>query len=657
MEQGIKIKIGADIVEVTKSLNDLQNDLKSLQDQLRNSTGVEFVRLNKEIERTQEIMRTLGNVGKTGFDQFGQKLESTVSTVTKLGQSANRVNFTPISQTLRDAGNFAISANTGFLAISNNVPYVIDEFVRLKQETGSAKNAFSLLAGSLAGPTGVVALIGVAATVIPILAGKFLQSEEKAKKAAKSNNDFADSLKNINQGLASEASKITGLVGVLNNDAESRERKLRAIKELKQIQPDYFSQLDLEDGKVKNLARSYSNYLGSLLSIGQAQAATKKLEKVFDELLDVNEKLSGSSSFKNNLSESDRLANRAAEKLKELGVNVSNLNIAYSKLNPEQKKWLDLYTKYTNVKTIDLTGETKQLEDRKKVLQNQVLVYSDLISSNSQYVKVTDDSRDATDKFGEKLRETLESLRQYNSEFSKYVSNGDQSINDQFKNTSNQASIFKDIFKDNMKLGDEPKIEIDTRIDTSDLIAADRAIEQSKKQTDALKQSWSQISGIIANSVSGAFTQFVADVRAGKDVFESFGNAVLDAFMNMVTGLIAVIIEAQVLAALLQAFPALNGALSALGAVSNVVGAAGSIRKNASGGIATSAQLGIVGEAGPEAIIPLSQLGYLMQQVNPGIGNMNGGGVNVNVQGALVARGTDMVAVFNRSKKSMNRVG
>jgi hypothetical protein len=45
----------------------------------------------------------------------------------------------------------------------------------------------------------------------------------------------------------------------------------------------------------------------------------------------------------------------------------------------------------------------------------------------------------------------------------------------------------------------------------------------------------------------------------------------------------------------------------------------------AEGGIVTSAQLAVIGEKGPEAVIPLSKLGDL--------GGM-GGGITVNVHGA-----------------------
>ena len=575
---------------------------------------------------------------KVGADvqQAVNGLKQVEQQANSMGKAAAKVNFTPISQTLRDAGNFAISANTGFVAISNNLPYVIDEFVRLKSETGSTKNAFSLLVGTLAGPAGIVSLIGVAATVIPILAGKFLQAEEKAKKAAKSNDDFAESLKGINSSLASEAAKVTGLVAVLNNDAESRERKIRAIKELKSIQPDYFGQLDLENGKVTNLALSYKNYLGSLLKVGEAQAATKKLAAVFDELLTVNEKLSGSASFSGTLSESQKLAQRAAEKLKELGINVQQLNVAYSKLNPEQKKWLDLYQKYSSIKTFDLTGETKALEERKRVLENQVLVYSDLIGVQSEFVKI-----DGTDK----VNKEVEAYGKLNGVLQQVAIN-QQKITD--------GEDAQNLLNQRFSLAGLGEKQISTKRGN---FYKNPQLEGEYEQVNKLKEEYQALAQVIASGVSGAFTQFINDVRSGKDVFESFGNAVLDAFANIVSGLIAVIIEAQILAALMEAFPALAGALSALGAVSSAVGAVSQIPKNASGGIATSATLGIVGEAGPEAIVPLSQLGYLMQQVNPGISSFGGGGVSVNVQGALVARGTDMVAVFNRSQRSMNRVG
>jgi phage-related minor tail protein len=50
----------------------------------------------------------------------------------------------------------------------------------------------------------------------------------------------------------------------------------------------------------------------------------------------------------------------------------------------------------------------------------------------------------------------------------------------------------------------------------------------------------------------------------------------------------------------------------------------GGVTAFANGGIVTKPTLGLVGEAGPEAIIPLSQMG-----------NMGGGGVTINVTGGL----------------------
>ena len=56
----------------------------------------------------------------------------------------------------------------------------------------------------------------------------------------------------------------------------------------------------------------------------------------------------------------------------------------------------------------------------------------------------------------------------------------------------------------------------------------------------------------------------------------------------------------------------------------------------ANGGIVTGPTLAMVGEKGPEAIIPLSQLG-----------NMGGGGVTVNVTGGLATSAEIGQAVVN----------
>ena len=72
---------------------------------------------------------------------------------------------------------------------------------------------------------------------------------------------------------------------------------------------------------------------------------------------------------------------------------------------------------------------------------------------------------------------------------------------------------------------------------------------------------------------------------------------------------------------------------------------------HAEGGITTGPSIGMIGEAGPEAIMPLSKLGNMMNNTF-NAGAMSGGGGQQN--GSFVLKGNDLVLALQRSNSSLN---
>jgi hypothetical protein len=102
--------------------------------------------------------------------------------------------------------------------------------------------------------------------------------------------------------------------------------------------------------------------------------------------------------------------------------------------------------------------------------------------------------------------------------------------------------------------------------------------------------------------------------NAIKDFFDSLWNGIVDAFnagVERIKSAISAIVSAYNSAVSIVSTP-IKAAVSAVKSV---------VSKFADGGIVSSPTLGLVGEAGPEAIIPLSRLGSV------------GGGITINLQG------------------------
>lgn len=81
--------------------------------------------------------------------------------------------------------------------------------------------------------------------------------------------------------IAVEESKVKSLIVVLNSEHAEREKKVAALNELKSVSPAYFGQLELEDGKVKNLTESYKKYSAAILNNAKLQAVANQYGEVF----------------------------------------------------------------------------------------------------------------------------------------------------------------------------------------------------------------------------------------------------------------------------------------------------------------------------------------------------------------------------------------
>jgi hypothetical protein len=119
-------------------------------------------------------------------------------------------------------------------------------------------------------------------------------------------------------------------------------------------------------------------------------------------------------------------------------------------------------------------------------------------------------------------------------------------------------------------------------------------------------------------------------------------------FVNIAKSIAAAIIQATIFQAILTAFPELRAIFAASGALQSAFGYSG---PRATGGITNGPSMALVGEAGPEAIIPLSKLsGMLNTTFNAGAMN-GGGGVG---GGSFVLKGNDLVLALQRSNYSLN---
>lgn len=109
-------------------------------------------------------------------------LENTVGQAQRRVGQYERAQFS-LNQVLREAPAFAYSLQTGFMAISNNLPMLVDEFKKLREATGSNFSALKVLIGGLFSFQTALLVAITAATVYGKEIGQFFKGLTKGTEA------------------------------------------------------------------------------------------------------------------------------------------------------------------------------------------------------------------------------------------------------------------------------------------------------------------------------------------------------------------------------------------------------------------------------------------------------------------------------------------
>ena len=165
-----------------------------------------------------------------------------------------------------------------------------------------------------------------------------------------------------------------------------------------------------------------------------------------------------------------------------------------------------------------------------------------------------------------------------------------------------------------------------------------------EERAKSLNQAYENFANTLTSNVTSGLMDVWSALEQGKNPLDAIGQM----FVNIAKSIAAAVIQATIFEAILTAFPELKAVFRASAALQSAFGYSG---PRATGGITNGPSMALVGEAGPEAIIPLSKLsGFLQTTFNAGA--MSGGGMGGN--GQFVLKGNDLVLALQRSNYSLN---
>ena len=252
-----------------------------MAEQLKIVIDADVVKAMGGLKQLEKSFKTTENSAKSFGVNVAKGTQQATAALAKIPNTANSAAFA-----LTNVGRVAQDLPFGFLGIANNLNPLLESFQRLKAESGSTKKALSALGSSLMGAGGIGLALSVVSSLLVVFGDRLFKTKKSAEEAESKVKTLNDTLKSIQGDAAKEAANTAGLIAVLKNEAETRERKVAALKELKQIQPEIFGQLKLEGNAVAGLDTAYQAYIQTLRLVITAKLKQAQIEQVTQKILE-----------------------------------------------------------------------------------------------------------------------------------------------------------------------------------------------------------------------------------------------------------------------------------------------------------------------------------------------------------------------------------
>jgi hypothetical protein len=572
----LNINIGANTTDFQSSLQKAENLLKQFESALKKATNVgEINYLNTQIKN---LNGTISGI------------KTQMSGVTKPTHDATNA--------LSNLSRVAQDAPYGFIGIANNLNPLLESFQRLRDKTESTGGALKAMVAGLTGPAGIGLALGVvsslAVTYSKEISAFFKGPTDELKKFREELNKLSkDVYKVAGEAQANRAIGINLVDVIVGKDINAAKTALKSLQDL------YKDNKKIQDAKIGNDKAYYTNLvnLASLqeLAIGkesinedqlkqlivkrkqlnaQRNAELKEAEKLeaifgFPKAVRVSsEKMRVGIKYDAELATLDRLIAEASAKNKEFVQAVSVFETPDPKTKPSP---IVNYAREEN-KALNLElAKMKALKDKMKSIGLDPL---DTFKTKAETIAEEDKRKSY---FNKQTKDLLEQ-----------------------SNISGFGAKMQGIFK-------KDKAQLESE-------------DAEKKRLEDLTQSYARFAETLSGTVTNALFTMYDAMQQGENPLKAIANM----FLQISRNIAAAVIQALILEKIMNAFPALKGAFTALGLVGNALSGA-----KVAGSIINSGNNGSSFNAGDVA-------------------NNNAS------QGQFVLKGSDLVLATQRANNNLN---
>lgn len=632
MNEDFIFRLGADVSSFTKSITEVEAELKNARAAVKTALGDDLVQANRYVEDLEKSLKDLKAVGVQvpGSKEVANGLKN----IAPAAQKAQNT-LTGLSGVVRDLP-------FGFIAIQNNLPILADQFTALSKESGGVGGALKNLGGALIGPAGIAFAFGAVTSIVTSLIQEYGSLGEALNVILGITKPLTEAQKAYNKAsfeaagnATAEEAKVSILTKTLLDSKKPQADRLAAYGELKKVAPDVVAGI-----KDENALTNASNILIAANSKLRAESVRLKVQEAgITAALTTNE---------------TKIAELRAKLIK------ADAKYVQSSAALNKAKQQAIITGFGSV-----TAEEAALDafnnsaNAVNELRAQIKV---LTTENQTYLNQLDPVVLGLAKINEQTRDQIEGLKESNKETQTAESNAKkraealkrEAIAIEKRNAAERAARTE-------------RVPLQVSFDIAAIGKQDYGALYKKNVIDKFKEAQKQVGGIevpvnlpkidtaailqslkdVQNATAERRAQILkeANLQAATDLLKStFFSPVQDLFTDLLNGADG-------------AFKAFAKAV--LSAINQIVA-----KIIATGVIKLIAMLaspgGFAGAGGFKGLLKGigSALGFSFGGIaNPNFGNVTGGGMAMSGAVNVVLRGQDLVGALNRTNAQINRVG
>ncbi len=589
--------------------------------------------------------------GKAKVKDFAQQSASALSQLETKGFKPMVKGADQASFALTNLGRVAQDAPFGFVGIANNLNPLVESFQRLRVESGSNKEALKALTSQLTGAGGIGIALSIATAAISFATIGFsawTRGLEAAKQKAK---EAASAFDEINKEASKEQALILTLVTAIESEVTSRKQKKDALKQLQDVNPEYFAGLKLEGDLVNGLATAYTKYKDSILASVQNKVDSRQLEAVLEKINKANEEQNQNKIFAasnqqriNQLIQAGGISEAAS--LKTLQEKLTNTD-KLKRLELERDEILkriaergftgEIKFDDSKAKEVNLKATIKELKlDPVGLAGLKPITFEGLVKTKAEQIR---------NEKAEALQKWKDYRVVFPVEIKAFASEG-----------------LKEAARNGMELGKEVAGAISSvigNLDVSEKVKSKIIAALSNLSPEEILKAakWAETIGQLETQAVGKMIEGLADTLMNggnglKDTFKALLGLVGDFLIQLGTAAVKAAFVAQALKALQK-----NPTLSLVVGFAAI--AAGALIKASIPKFATGTDFfsrggtALVGDRGPE-LLTLPKGSKITP--NDKIGQLSGGGILVMVTGEFRQRGRDMVATVVSAQQANSRI-